>query len=112
MMKKSWHWLLYLDFLLPLLLFFLAWLLKDNPFGSGIARVFHAYGLYVIQPIPNPAKLIGVAGLLLHLAALGWAIRRKDLPDLLISASITVLVCLYFALELNYAVIRILHFSA
>jgi hypothetical protein len=76
-----------------------------------LARLFHAYGLYVISPIPNPAKLIGIIGLLLHLAALGWAIRRKDPADLLLSAGITALACVYFAAGWNYDVVKVLHFS-
>lgn len=109
-MERSWQWLLYLDVILPGILFLLALLLPMESLAASLARLFHSYSVYVSNPIPNLANFMGIVGLAVHLGALIMALRRKDKLDLLLSALLTLAVSLYFYLGLNYQLVRYLSF--
>ncbi|MCI5800668.1 MAG: hypothetical protein MR014_00490 [Oscillospiraceae bacterium] len=101
-LKKSWHWMLYIYLVLPGVLFFLAFLIGDSVSGRFFTQLFHSYNLYVLCPIPNFSKWIGIAGLLIPAVLVIQSIRRKDWLDLLICLGIEAAAAVYFFLEWNY----------
>ena len=108
-MNKSWQWLFYLDLVLPGMLFLLALLLGTTSFGSLFARLFHSYGLYIIDPIPG-GGLTGLAGIALHGTALVLAAKRREWLDFGLCVLLLAGTALFFGLEWNYQAIRILKF--
>lgn len=110
-MEKAWMWLLYLDFILPLLLFLAAYALRASTLGSIAARLFHSYNLYIINPIPNLANLTGILGFMIHIGAVGYALKRKDMKDVLPSTVLFVLLFLYMYFEVNYKLSYMLTFT-
>lgn len=111
-MEKSWMWLFYLDALLPLFLFVLAFSLGKTGLGPTLARLFHSYNLYVISPLPDLGSLTGILGVIIHAGAIIYALKKKDLKDAAVSLLISLLAFLYFYFELNYSLALILNFSA
>ena len=82
-LRKSWQYLLYIDLVLPGLLFLAAFVTRGSSFGISLGRVFHTYGLYVSSPVPNldPFNGTGVLGLLITLGLLLWASCRWKRPS-------------------------------
>ncbi len=109
-LKKSWQWMVYIYGVLPIFMFLLGWLMGENDMGKFFSGLFHAYNLYILNPILNLDKRMGIIGILLPLFFFGWAIKRKDYWDLAISAGIEAVAVLYFWQEWNYLAIRPLHF--
>ena len=111
--KKSWQYQLYITLVLPGILFLLAWLLRSGSTGVMLGRLFHTYSLYVASPLPNlsPFNGTGVLGLGLLAALLVWAVRRRDWPDLLVTAALGGLNLLYFSMEWNYQLLRFLNLT-
>ena len=111
--KKSWQYLAYIAVVLPGILFLLAYLLRSSGTGVMLARMFHTYNLYVSSPLPNlsPFNGTGVLGLGLLAALLVWAVRRRDWPDLLVTAALGGLNLLYFSMEWNYQLLRFLNLT-
>jgi hypothetical protein len=111
---RGWRWLVYLDLVLPAVLWLLAFLLHS----VFLARLFHTYGLYVMSPAPIGSdgtlyflSLSGVPGLLLHLYAVVRALLRRDRLDAVLCLGIAVLVFLFFFFGLNYEIVRSLDFN-
>ena len=44
-LKKSWQWMAYIYFILPVIMFILGWLMGDNDMGKFFSGLFHAYNL-------------------------------------------------------------------
>ncbi len=109
-LKKSWPWLLYLDLILPGVLYLLTWLLPGETIAVLFARLYHSYTMYVSNPVPQAATLMGIVGLIVHALALGNALKRKDRIDFLITLVITVIVAVYYYSGYNYQLIRSLNF--
>ena len=109
-LEKGWHWLIYFDIVLPLILFITAYFLANTSVGPLLAKLFHSYNLFLIDPIPEPTKLIGIIGALAHIFFIAYAIKRKDSRDISICVSLTILAVLYFAFEINYKLILYLNF--
>ena len=107
---KSWQYLAYLYLALYGILFLLAFLLKNTGLGIVLASLFHNYGLYVIQVIPHFSNFTGVIGAGLVLFFLGWAVKRKDWPDLILSLVLVGLNFLYFFFQWNYLLVPLLRF--
>ncbi|MDD2956352.1 MAG: hypothetical protein PHD67_08565 [Oscillospiraceae bacterium] len=101
-LKKSWHWMLYIDLILPGILFLLAFLIGDSSAGHFLSQLFHSYNLYVLCPIPNFLHWIGIIGLLIPAILLVRAALKKDWADLLVCVGMEGLVLLYFWREWNY----------
>lgn len=101
-MDKGWMWLLYLDILLPSLLLILS--LVAGAFGKGrtFSILFHSYNLYIINPIPNFTSFTGIPGLGIHLAAIAYAIKRKDHKDMVLCLIFLILAFIYIYFEINY----------
>lgn len=110
-LKKSWQWLLYLYLVLPLLIFGAAFLLKNTSFGVSLARIFHSYNLYIINPIPDLASLTGIVGVVLPLVFILPTLRKKDYGDLLICLGLVAAVAVYFYFEWNYLAVPLLRFA-
>ena len=111
--RKSYQYLLYIVAVLPGVLFLLAYLLRNGGMGVALARMFHTYNLYISSPLPNlaPFNGTGVLGLGLLAALLVWAVRRRDWPDLLVTAALGGINLLYFAMEWNYQLLRFLNLT-
>lgn len=109
-MNKSWMWLLYLDLVLPLCLFLLAYVLNALGTGFFLSKLFHTYNLFVINPIPNFTSFTGILGLILHIGVIAYALWKKDWRDVLACVGITALVFLYFFFEVNYIFTYMLKF--
>jgi len=107
--EKGWQWLLYLDVLLPGLLYLLAFLMPAG-IAVNLARLFHSYSMYVSNPIPNVSALMGLVGLALHLGVLGQAAKRRDWKDFVLSLALTLAVVFYYYQGLNYDLVRYLSF--
>ena len=41
-LKKSWKWMAYIYFILPVIMFTLGWLMGDNDMGKFFSGLFHA----------------------------------------------------------------------
>ncbi len=111
---RGWLWLVYLDVLLPALLWAAAYFLGS----SALARLFHNYGLYVMSTAPVGAdgtlfflSLSGVTGLLLHVYAVFRGSVRRDRLDAALCLVFAVAMFVVFFLGLNYDAIRILEFT-
>lgn len=102
--SKSWQYLCYIYLLLPGLLFLLGWLTQSKTFGS----LFHNYGLFAINPIPNLSALTGVVGLGLAVWFLVAALRRRDWLDFAVSATLVALNAAYFYFGVNYILLKML----
>lgn len=109
-MDRGWKWLLYIDILLPGLLFLLA-LLPIASVGSSFARFFHTYSLFVMNTIPDFTVFTGILGLAAHLGILIWAAVKRRWVDLIICLAITAAVTLYFCLGWNYLLVGLLNFG-
>ena len=60
---KGWKILIYFDIILPAILFVLAFL-SGFPF---LAKIFHSYEIFIVNPIPGFTSLEGIIGLAYHL---------------------------------------------
>lgn len=101
-LKKSWHWMLYIYLVLPGLLFLIGLLMGDSTVGHFFTQLFHSYNLYVLCPLPNFSKWIGIAGIIIPVTLLIQSVLRKDWPDMLICLGIEGVVVVYFYFEWNY----------
>lgn len=108
--NKMWMWLLYIDFILPLCLFLLAYLLNKLGTGFALSRLFHSYNLYILSPIPNLQTLTGILGLIIHTGAVAYALLRRDLKDAALCLGISTIAFLYIFLEVNYQLSFMLKF--
>jgi hypothetical protein len=112
--EQGWQWLLYLDFLLPAVLFLLAWLpLSMRTF---FAQLYHQYTLFIIKPVPNFSSMTGIIGLLIHIGLIIRAIIRRKWLDLSVCLFFLGVLLAFFLIEidgtaLNYHVIRLLDFG-
>lgn len=104
---KCWKYLIYFDFILPLLLFVLAWLLKIPQ----LSKLFHSYLIYIINPIPHPGSLTGIIGLVMHIGVIGYLLFKKKYRDAALCSIIALLAAVFFFFELNYIIIKPLEFS-
>lgn len=102
--------MVYIYGVLPVFMFLLGWLMGDNDMGKFFSGLFHAYNLYILNPILDLDKKMGIMGILIPLFLFGWAVKRKDYWDLAISAGIEAVAVLYFWQEWNYLAIRPLNF--
>jgi len=109
-LKRSWQWLLYLDLILPGILFSLAYFLPQAELAVLFARLYHSYSMYVSNPIPNLTTFMGLVGLAIHLWALGYAFKGKNRIDLFLSVIITLAITLYYYFGINYELVRLLNF--
>lgn len=105
-LTKMWQWLLYIDILLPALLFGLAYLTQS----TGLARIYHSYCLYIASPVPRFPSLTGVVGAVIGLGTVFRALYKKDIPDVVLCIVILAAVAVYYYTGTNYLLIRYLNF--
>ena len=108
---KVWMYLIYLDFILPLCMFVLAYSLNSFGTGYSIARLFHTYNLFFVSPIPNFESYTGVVGLAVHVGFIAYALFRKGLKDALICTGVSIVTFLYIYFEINYSLSYLLKFA-
>lgn len=101
-LDKSWHYLCYIYLLLPGVLFLLALLGKNQPFAKTLGLLFHNYGLFVTNTVPNLSTFTGVLGLGLALWFLLDTARRRDWTDMTISLVLVACNTVYFLMGWNY----------
>lgn len=111
-MDKAWHWLLYIDFILPLILFIIVLLLPSSEIKQIFSKIFHNYNLFIINIVPNFISLTGILGILIHTAAIVYSIIKKDNKSLIICIIFSILIFLYFFFDINYLLIPMLEFAA
>ncbi len=111
-MNKGWHWLLYLDLILPLFLFLIAFIIPSSGIKESFSVLFHTYNIYIIKIIPNFGSLTGITGILIHLFAIVYAVIKKNYKDLIICVIFTIIIFFYFFFEVNYIIIKVLKFTA
>lgn len=104
---KGWKILVYFDFILPAVLYLLAWIIKIPQ----LSMLFHSYETFIISPIPNFQALTGILGLLMHGGILGFALYKKNYKDLALCLFITLLIAAFFFFEINYVLIKPLVFA-
>lgn len=105
---RGWKYLVYFDFLLPALFFLIA-LLTQSPF---MAKIFHSYEMFIVNPIPDIKTLTGIIGFAYHLGIIGYAIKKRDYIDLGVSAVLTLLITAMFIFAINYVIVRPLNFAS
>jgi hypothetical protein len=105
---KGWKLLIYFDIILPALLFTAAFF-SGLPF---LAKIFHSYELFIVNPIPDFTSFVGIIGLLYHLGIIIYTLTKRDLKDIILSILLTIAILVFFWLELNYLVIRPLNFAS
>ena len=103
---KGWKLLIYFDIIVPAILYAIA-LLTDIPFLSGL---FHAYEIFIVSPIINFASYIGIVGFVYHLGIIIYAIKKRDLFDIIFCIIITIAIAAFFWFEINYLIIKPLNF--
>lgn len=99
-MDKGWKYLLYFDLILPALLFLLAWLIQSPK----MSMLFHAYEIFLVNPIPDLKALTGIIGLLYHGGVLGYTLYKHNYKDFALCLSITLAVVVFFLFEINYRI--------
>lgn len=106
-------YLLYLDLLLPGLLYLMAWITQ----AGFPARLFHAYGLYLVSPafvtadgLWTAQNGIGIGGLVLHGVAIAWSLQLGRKWEALASAVLLALLFAFFFFGLNYKILGPLQF--
>lgn len=104
---KGWKLLAYFDYLLPALIFLLA-LLTQAPF---IARIFHSYEMFIVNPVPNIKTFTGIIGLAYHAGIIGYTIKKRNYIDMAITVIMTLFLAAIFLFEINYIILRSLKFS-
>jgi hypothetical protein len=105
---KGWKYLVYFDFLLPALIYLIAYL-SQAPFA---AKIFHSYEMFIVNPIPNIKTLTGIIGLVYHTGILGYAIKKHHYADLAVSAVLALLTAAFFFFEINYLILKPLTFAS
>ena len=110
-LKKGWQWMLYIDIVFPGILFIGALLLKKMAFGVTLAKWFHSYSLYLINPIPDLASFTGIVGLIYPFYFFYQAVKKRDWLDLGLCLGLTALMVLYFGMEWNYSLLKMLSFG-
>ncbi len=110
-LKKGWQWMLYLNLIFPALLFFGGVAFKNISLGVTMAKWFHSYGLYIINPIPNFSAFTGIAGFLYPLYFFYKAAAKKDWLDLVLCLVIWGATAVYFWQEWNYLLLRFLRLA-
>lgn len=106
--NKGWKLLIYFDIILPALLFTAAFF-SGLPF---LAKIFHSYELFIVNPIPDFTSFIGIIGLLYHLGIIIYTLRKRDLKDIIFSTFLTLAILVFFWFEINYFIIKPLNFSS
>jgi hypothetical protein len=105
---KGWKLLIYFDIILPAILFFIA-LITDLSF---IARLFHSYEIFIVNPIINFSSYIGIIGFLYHIGIVIYTIIRRDYLDMLACIIIGLAIAAFFWFEINYLIIKPLNFMS
>lgn len=105
---KGWKLLAYFDFLLPALIFLLAFL-TQAPY---IARLFHSYEMFIVNPVPNIKTLTGIVGLAYHTGIIGYTIKKRNYIDIAITVMMTLFIAAFFLFGINYIILRPLTFSS
>ena len=114
-LTRGWQWLLYIDFILPLLIYLSA-LLPIGAMRGQLARIFHSYMLYILFPWPDFKSITGIVAPLLHLYFLINGIRKKQRSDVILSFVFYLIVVLIFTVKIdgtaiNYFILRFLDFG-
>lgn len=114
-LTRGWQWLLYIDFILPLLIYLSA-LLPIGAMRGQLARIFHSYMLYILFPWPDFKSITGIVAPLLHLYFLINGIRKKQRSDVVLSIVFYLIVVLIFTVKIdgtaiNYFILRFLDFG-
>ncbi len=105
---KGWKLLIYFDVFIPALLFIIAFL-TDIP---SLAKLFHSYELFIVNPIPNPTAYIGLIGFIYHLGIIIYSFIKRNFQDMLLCIIISLLITAFFWFEINYLIIKPLNFSS
>lgn len=106
-LDKGWKLLIYFDIIVPAFIFLLA-LITNTPF---LAKLFHSYEMFIVNPIPNLTALTGIIGLIYHLVLPGYTLFKRDYKDLALCLLIIILITLFFLFEINYFILKPLSFS-
>ena len=114
-LTRGWQWLLYIDFVLPLLIY-LAALLPLGAMRGQLARIFHSYMLYILFPWPDFQSITGIIAPLLHLYFLINGIRKKQKSDVILAIVFYLIIVLIFTIQIdgtaiNYFILRFLDFG-
>lgn len=114
-LTKGWQWLIYIDFVLPLLIYLSA-LLPLGAMRGQLARIFHSYMLYILFPWPDFKSFTGIIAPILHLYFLINGIRKKQKSDVILSIVFYLLIVLVFTVQIdgtsiNYFILRFLDFG-
>ena len=105
-LTKSWQYLAYIYFVLPLVLFIIAVLTRSIDAGTIFGTLFHNYGLFVASPIIHLSALTGVVGVAIACWSIVNAVRNKDSKDLIISIALISVNALYYFFGINYILIQ------
>ncbi len=105
---KGWKYLVYFDFLLPALIYLIAWL-TQAPFA---AKIFHSYEMFIVNPIPDIKTMTGIIGFVYHLGIIGYTIKKRNYADLAVSFVLTLLTAAMFIFEINYLILKPLRFAS
>ena len=104
---RGWKLLVYLDLVLPAILYLLALVTKVPQ----LSLLFHSYETFIIDPIPDFKALTGILGLLIHIGVIGYSIVKRNHRDMVLCIIIFLLVVAFFWFDLNYVIIRPLEFA-
>jgi len=110
---KGWKLLIYFDYLLPALIYLIAFL-TQAPFA---AKLFHSYEMFIVSPIPNFSALTGIIGLIYHIGIIGYTIKKRYIRDIAVSLLLTLLTVAMFTvridgIEINYFILQPLRFAS
>ena len=113
--KHNWLWLIYIDLILPALIYLLA-LAGLGSISMQAARIFHNYLLFILFPWPDFQSWTGILCPVIHLAFLVWALKSKNKLTAIIAPLAWLLLVGLFTISidgspLNYFLIRFLDFG-
>lgn len=105
---KGWKLLIYFDFFIPAILFVIAFLTSS----PNLAKLFHSYEIFIVNPIINITAYIGIIGFLYHLGIIIYTIIKRNYRDMLLCIIISMVITAFFWFEINYLIIKPLNFSS
>lgn len=110
---KGWKLLVYFDYVLPALIYLIAFL-TQAPF---IAKLFHSYEMFIVDPVPSFRALTGIIGLIYHAGIIAFTVKKRNFKDTAVCVILTLITLAFFTfridgIEINYYILQPLRFAS
>lgn len=105
---KGWKLLIYFDIIVPALLYAIA-LITNIP---ALAKLFHSYEMFIVNPIPNLITFTGLIGIVYHIGIMVYTIVKRNYWDMALCILLSLLITTFFYFEINYLILQPLSFAS